>query len=248
MTVVRDNLIEQMVYRTALCCIAAFGTLLTFRFFYTVYEDVELWDFIRRADDLNLNFLKYYTNLSNWFAFAVSVIVLKDNVKRVKAGERRGHNKAVPVLKFMTTVMILVTFVVYSTMLESPFTLRYWRNIYSLTCHIFVPVLFVLDFFLYDEHRTVKVYYPLLSMIIPLIYAICILIAGACIPDFKYPYFCLDVNRFGYGGVALWMLAFIAGFAVLGYLLWLYDKRVKVGGKWKHDFSRIDKKKEETES
>ena len=235
-----------MVFRVVLCCVSALATLLTFRFFYNVYADIELWEFVKTGDDLNLDFLKYYTNLSNWFVFVVSVIVLADNVKRVKAGERRGHNKAVPVLKFMTTVMILLTFIVYSTMLESPFTLRYWRNLYSLVCHIFAPVLFVLDYMLYDEHRTVKVYYPLLSMIVPLVYAFAVLVVGSCIPDFKYPYFLLDVSRFGYGGVALWMLAFIAGYALLGYLLWLYDKLIKVNGKWRLDFSRIKLKNETT--
>lgn len=229
----KDDLFKQMIYRIVLCCVSGLATLLTFRFFHNVYANVELWDFVRRTDDLDLQFLKYYTNISNWFVFAVSVVVCNDTVKRVRAGETHGHNRVIPALKFMTTVMIFVTFFVYSTMLENPFTLRYWRNLYSLACHVFAPVLFVLDFFLFDEHHTVKWYYPLLSLIVPFIYCVYILILGACIKDFKYPYFFLDVSRYGYGGVALWVLAFLAGFLLFSYLFWLYDKLEKVDGKWK---------------
>ena len=193
-----------MIYRIVLCCVAGLATLLSFRFFHNVYTNDKAWDFVRGVSDLNLDFLKYYTNISNWMVFGVSVAVLADNVKRVRAGEKYGHNRVAPALKFMTTVMIAVTFLVYSTMLENPFTIRYWRNLYNLSCHVFSPVLFVL-----------------------------------CIPDFKYPYFFLDVNKYGYAAVGLGVLAFVAGFLIIGYLLWLYDKIVKVNGKWKLNFSPV---------
>ncbi|MDE7163743.1 MAG: Pr6Pr family membrane protein [Clostridia bacterium] len=234
----KNSLFTQMIYRIVLCCVAGLATLLSFRFFYNVYTNDSTWDFVKGVSDLNLNFLKYYTNISNWLVFGVSVAVLADNVKRVRAGEKYGHNRVVPALKFMTTVMIAVTFLVYSTMLENPFTIRYWRNLYNLSCHVFSPVLFVLDFMLFDEHRTVKVYYPVLGLIFPLIYFFYILLLGACIPDFKYPYFFLDVDKYGYGIVGLGVLAFTAGFLIIGYLLWLYDKLIKVNGKWKLVFSR----------
>lgn len=229
----------QMIYRIVLCCVAGLATLLSFRFFHNVYTNDKAWDFVRGVSDLNWDFLKYYTNISNWMVFGVSVAVLTGNVKRVRAGEKYGHNRVAPALKFMTTVMIAVTFLVYSTMLENPFTIRYWRNLYNLSCHVFSPVLFVLDYLLFDEHRTVKFYYPLLGLVFPLIYFFYILLLGACIPDFKYPYFFLDVNKYGYAAVGLGVLAFVAGFLIIGYLLWLYDKIVKVNGKWKLNFSPV---------
>lgn len=239
----KDNLQTQMIYRIVLCCVAGLATLLTFRFFHNVYVDSKnpQWEWIKTLEGFDWQFLKYYTNISNWFVFAVSVIVLNDNVKRVKAGETHGHNRVVPKLKFITTVMILVTFMVYNFTLESPFTIRYWRNLYSLTCHVFAPILFILDYFLFDEHKQVKWYYPLMSTIIPLVYVVYILVLGACIKDFRYPYFFLDVARYGYGGVALWVLGITAVFIGLGYLLWLYDKLVKVDGKWKLDLPRRKK-------
>ncbi|MCD8040272.1 MAG: hypothetical protein LUF82_02015 [Clostridia bacterium] len=98
-----NNLLTQMIYRIVLCCVSALAVLLSFNVFYAG----------QGANDLTWEFLKYYTNISNYFVFAVSVIVLADNVKRVRSGEKYGYNKKIKNLKFMTTVMILVTFLVY---------------------------------------------------------------------------------------------------------------------------------------
>lgn len=239
----KKNLTTQLIFRIVLCCVSGLATLLSFRFFHNVYKDVPEFDFVRRLDDLDWQFLKYYTNISNWCVFAVSVAVLVATVKKVRSGETEGFVNVIPVLKFITTVMITITFIGYNFMLESPFTLRFWRNLYSLTCHVAAPVLFVLDYMLFDEHRKIKVYYPLLAMIFPFVYAMLILLVGACVPDFVYPYFFLNVNRYGYGGVALWILMFVAIFALVGYLYWLYDKLVKKDGKWRLDFSPVGNKK-----
>lgn len=229
----KNNLLVQMIYRIVMCCVSALAVLLTFHIFYVGDS----------PHDINWYILTMYTHISNYFVFAVSVIITVDNVRRVKAGEREGHNKKVRSLKFMTTVMILVTFLIYSILLGKPYTLDFWRRLDNLAYHVFAPLLFILDFFLFDEHRTVSVFDPLKSLIIPLVYVAYILILGACVPDFKYPYFFLDVNKLGYGGVILWVFILVVVFTVLGYLMWLYDKIVKVNGKWKLDFSPLKKKK-----
>ena len=223
-----NNLFTQMIYRMVLCFISALGVLLTFGVFYEGLG----------ASSFTWEFLKYYTNISNYFVFVVTVIVLVDNVKRVKNGERTGHNKKVRTLKFMTTIMIMVTFLVYTILLGDPFSKEFWTNLGNLTKHVFAPILFILDFFLFDEHRTVGVFDPLMSVIIPLIYVVYIFILGAVIKDFEYPYFFLDVNDIGYGGVAVWVVVLLVVFIAIGYLMWLYDKLVKVDGKWKLCFSK----------
>lgn len=228
-----DNLLTQMIYRIVTCCVSALAVLLTFRFFHNFYGSSALWEFALSLDDLDWGFLKYYTNLSNWFVFGVSVTVLADNVKRVRAGERYGYNRVIPALKFATTVMIFVTFAVYNFSFESVFALRYWRNLYNLTCHLFAPLLFVFDFVIFDEHGTAKAYYPLVSLILPLTYVAGILIVGACVEGFGYPYAFLDVNRFGYAKVFLFVSALVAVFTLVGYLMWLYNRLVRVDGKWR---------------
>ncbi|MCD7729375.1 MAG: Pr6Pr family membrane protein [Clostridia bacterium] len=228
-----NNLLTQMIYRIILCCVSALAVLLTFNIFYVG----------QGANDLTWEFLKFYTNISNYFVFAVSVIVLADTVKRVRNGEKYGYVTKVKTLKFMVTVMILVTFLVYAILLGDPISVNFWRNIGNLSYHVFAPVLFILDYFLFDEHKTHSVFAPLYSLIIPLIYVGYIFILGAAIDNFEYPYFFLDVNDLGYGGVMVWVLILLVVFTVLGYLMWLYNRLVKVDGKWKLDFSGIRKAK-----
>ena len=179
-----------MIYRIILCCVSALAVLLTFGVFYAGKD----------ADSLTFasptwEFLKYYTNLSNYFVFGVSVVVLADNVKRVFAGEKEGYNKKIRTFKFMTTVMILVTFLVYLILLGDPFSAAFWRNIGNLSYHFFAPILFILDYFLFEEKKTISVFAPLYSLVIPLVYVCYVFILGAAVPNFEYPYFFLDVNK-----------------------------------------------------
>ncbi len=223
------NLTTQMIYRIILCCVSALGVLLTFDIFYVG----------QGANDLSWEFLKYYTNISNYFVFVVSVIVLCHNVKRVYSGEKEGYNEKIHNLKFITTIMILVTFLVYIILLGEPFTADFWRNLGNLSYHVIAPVLFILDYFLFEKKKSVSVFAPLLSTIIPLIYVVYIMILGAVIPNFEYPYFFLDVNNLGYGGVAVWVTILVIIFIALGYVLWLFNRLVKENGKWKIDFKNI---------
>ncbi len=225
----RNNLLTQMIYRMILCCVSGLAVLLTFNIFYAGQD----------ASSLTWEFLKYYTNISNYFVFAVSVVVLADNVKRVYAGEKEGYNKKLRTLKFMTTVMILVTFLVYCILLGDPFSADFWRNIGNLSYHVFAPVLFILDYFLFEEKKSISVFAPLLSIVIPLIYVCYTFILGAAIDGFEYPYFFLDVNDLGYGGVMVWVVILVAVFTVLGYLLWLYNRVVKKDGKFRLDLQNI---------
>ncbi len=225
----RDDLLTQMIYRIVLCCVSALAVLFSFNLVYVGQGPFEpSWETF-----------KYYTCISNYFVFAVSVIVLADNVRRVRAGERRGHNNKIRLFKFMTTVMILVTFLVYCVLLADPFTAGFWRDLGNLSYHVFAPLLFLLDFFLFDEHRTLNVFAPLWSVIIPLAYVAYIFLLGACVPDFVYPYFFLDVNALGYGGVMGWVAILLVVFLALAYLMWAYDKLVKKDGRWKFDFSPL---------
>lgn len=225
----RKNLMTQMIYRMVLCCVSALAVLLTFNVFYVGHEPYKItWEF-----------LKYYTNLSNYFVFAVSVIVLADTVKKVRSGEKEGFSNKVRMLKFMTTVMILVTFLVYIILLGEPFTADFWRNLGNLSYHVFAPLLFIIDYFLFDEKKSISVFAPLFSLIIPLVYVCYIFILGAAVPNFEYPYYFLDVNVLGYGGVTVWIVILVAVFTVLGYLLWLYNRIVIEDGKLKIDFKNL---------
>jgi hypothetical protein len=39
-----------------------------------------------------------------------------------------------------------------------------------------------------------------------------------------YPYFFLNVERLGFGGVALWVIILVIIFIALGYILFMFDR------------------------
>lgn len=224
----RKNLLAQLIFRVILCVVSAFAVLLSLGVFYIGANG---------GNHFTWNFVKYYTNISNYFVFAVSVIVLHDTVKRVRGGETEGYNRKIRTFKFMTVVMILVTFLVVIFLLDSPLKATYWRNVGNMSYHFLAPLLFILDYILFDEKRTISVLAPLYGLIIPLVYVGYVFILGAAVPNFEYPYFFLDVHTLGYGGVCLWVLGLLGVFTVLGYLLWFWNRLDKIDGKWKFDFT-----------
>ncbi len=224
------NLVTQLIYRVVLCVVSAFACLLSLGIFYIG---------VNGGNTFSWGFLKFYTNISNYFVLAVSIVVLADTVRRVRRGETEGYNEKLRTFKFMTVVMILVTFLVVIFLLDSPLHASYWRNIGNMAYHFLAPLLFILDYIFFDEKRTLSVLAPLYSLVIPLVYVAYIFLLGAIVPDFEYPYFFLDVNTLGYGGVLLWILGLLVVFAALGYLLWLWNRLYRADGKWKFDFRNI---------
>ena len=225
----RKNLVVQLIYRTVLCCVSFLAVLLSFRVFYAGQGPTEpSW-----------TILIYYTNLSNYSVFVCSLVGLIETARRVLRGEREGYQRMWRTFKFMNVVMILVTFLVVIFLLNSPLEVDYWVNIGNMSYHCLAPLLFVFDYILFDEKCTLSVFAPLYGVIPPLIYVGYIFVLGACISDFPYPYFFLNVAELGYGGVCLWVLALLAIFLVLGYLLWLWNRFDTVDGKRKLDFQGI---------
>ena len=236
----RKNMLAQLIFRVILCVVSAFAVLISLGIFYLNGNG---------GNGFSWGFLKYYTNLSNYLVFIVSVIVLSDTVKRVKNGEREGYNRKIRTFKFMTVVMILVTFLVVIFLLDSPLKASYWLNVGNMSYHFMAPLLFILDYLLFDEKCTITVLAPLYSLILPLIYVGYVFILGAVVPNFEYPYFFLNVNELGYSGVLLWTLALMGVFTVLGYLLWLFNRFEKVDGKWRLNVKNVlfPLKKQETD-
>ncbi len=230
-----DDLRIQMVYRIIFCCVSALGCLLSIHFFTTESD----MDYFRISD----NFWQMYTDLSNYYIFIIGVIVTAYTVKRVFRGETRGNNEVVQTLKFCGVIMILVTFLVYNILLGDVTSPAFWNNIGNLCYHVAAPILFIVDWFIFDKHKTVKILDPVKTVIMPLIYVVYILIYGAICRAydfaFEYPYFFLNVDDLGYGGVCLWVLALLVVFAALGYLFFVYDKLVKRDGHWKLDFKDL---------
>ena len=88
---------------------------------------------------------------------------------------------------------------------------------------------------MFYEHGKIKWKLPLLSALFPLLYLVYVY-AHAALWGFDssvlnyagtdpiiYPYFFLNPERVGVGGIVTWVLALLAGFIILGYIFMLID-------------------------
>ncbi|MDE6613770.1 MAG: Pr6Pr family membrane protein [Clostridia bacterium] len=233
--VICDSLLTQAIYRIVFCVISALGCVLSLGFFDQVFG----------SDDFTISndFWQYYTNLSNYYCLGIGIAVCAGTVKKLRKGETHGYNTVAPTFKFLGVVMIMVTFLVYCILLGEPNKLKFWNSLGNLCYHVVAPIMFIVDFFIFDKHRQVKILDPIKCTFMPLGYVVYILIYGAICraadAKFEYPYFFLNVDKLGYGGVVGWVAILVVVFIAVGYLLFLYDKLIKENGKWKLDFKNL---------
>lgn len=218
-----DSLFAQMIYRGIFLVLSAGAVALTFA----------------GSDGFNAGTFLYYTSWSNWLIFAVTIAVFAGTVKRYARGETHGHNEALRFLKANATVLIFVTFAVYAFVLpDAPLIAKadYWTDISNLLKHFICPLMFVFDWILFDAHGIVKVSWPFKGLILPLIYCIAVEaragiyagMSGGTIPEAElgnyFPYFFLDFQTLGVGGLFMWIGILICVFTALGFVVFGVDK------------------------
>ena len=123
--------------------------------------------------------------------------------------------------------MIIVTFAIYNFVLAKDRTAMQNLSIRSLLLHIVLPVMFVLDWVLFYKKKQIKWFYPLITLVAPAIYAAFVFIR-AWIYGGKgvniYPYFFLNPNTVGIGGLFMWFGILFAVFTSLGFIIYGLDK------------------------
>lgn len=204
----------QLVFQTFFCAFAIIG----------IPASMGLFDY-----NFKPNFYVQFTNLSNYFCICVMLI---EFIQTLRKNEDSFVSKC-PKLKFIGVLSILLTFVVYN------FLFSFYRKTYlsfkveSILFHIVLPIMYILDWFLFYEKKKVKWYYPLLSCIFPILYIVFIYIrAWYCNFDksvqYLYPYFFLDLEELGLLGVVSWLVLLLFCFIVVGYVFLYIDRNKKV--------------------
>ena len=211
------NRTAQLIFQSFFCAIGLVGIVASFG----IFEDVlnPRWDFY-----------VHFTNLSNYFCIG---IVFAELVQTAKKKEDSFVTTA-PLIKFIFILAILLTFLVFNFLLAG----RPDRNpqdnwrVASISFHVILPVMYVLDWVLFYEHKKVKWFYPLISPVIPVVYVIFVY-SRAAIVNFNpqvaylYPYFFLNLDNLGVAGVARWLVILLIGFIALGYIFYGIDKLIK---------------------
>jgi hypothetical protein len=82
------------------------------------------------------------------------------------------------------------------------------------------------DWLLFDKKGRLKKLDPVKWLLIPLAYFAFAMVRAqfsTFAADNRYPYFFIDIDKYGVGQVALNVLVVGAGFAVLGYVIYFVD-------------------------
>ncbi|MDR1804003.1 MAG: Pr6Pr family membrane protein [Treponema sp.] len=188
--------------------------------------------FIRQSS-FHSESLIYYTNLSNLLCFLYFIPL----VARMAIHLRDDSNAAVtlfPRLKGAFTLMMTITMLVYHFVLMGGNVPAYdgtQRWLANALLHYAAPAMVILDWVLFDPRRVFRVFDPLLWLLIPLLYAIFTLIRAEVGGEMggrgsRFPYFFLDVDAIGWGGMLAYVGAFAVVFAALGYIMLLLDRKV----------------------
>ena len=214
----------QLIFYTIYCTLGIVGSIACLG----IFDDIKTfrWDFY-----------VYFTNISNFLCLGVMFAALIETVKK----KDDGYVSAAPLLKFIGMLGILLTFIVFNTMLAGAADRDpqlNWR-IGSLLFHVVLPIMYVADWFLFYERKKCKWYYPLASIGFPLAYVLFLLIqavmlkfdssiltpTGAKTP-LIYPYFFVNLEKEGLM-VLVWIVALAAVFAAVGYAFYGLDRLIK---------------------
>ena len=215
------NRTTQLVFQTVYCTLGLVGCVAC----------LGIFDNIRA---IRWDFYVHFTNISNFLCFGVMLAALIQTAKK----KEDSYVSAVPMLKFIGILGILLTFLVFNIMLagaEGRDPQANWR-VGSLCFHVVLPVLYIADWFLFYERRKCKWYYPIVSIVFPLAYVVFLLIqaiilkfdTSILIPTTTtpliYPYFFVNLDTQGVSGVLMWVGILSIAFVAVGYLLFGLDR------------------------
>lgn len=207
----------QLIFQSFFCAIGLIGIVASLG----IFDDIT---------NLRLDFYVHFTNISNYLCIG---IVFAELIHTAKKSEN-SYVSTAPFFKFIGVLGILLTFLVFNFLLagrpdRDP--QANWR-ISSISFHVILPVMYMLDWILFYEHKKLKWFQPILSVVFPLLYVAFVFIRAAIVnfnPEvpYLYPYFFLNLDTLGVAGVAKWVAILFVGFIALGYIFYGIDKIIK---------------------
>ena len=214
------NRTAQLIYQTIYCTLGLVGSVACLG----IFDDIKnfRWDFYT-----------YFTNLSNFLCLGVMLVALIQTIKK----KEDSYVSAAPLLKFIGVLGILLTFLVFNIMLagqEGRDPQLNWR-IGSICFHVVLPIMYILDWFLFYERKKTTWRYPIASISFPLGYAVFLLIHAAILgfdtsiltptgATLIYPYFFVNLETQGVPGVLMWIGILSAAFIAIGFAFFGLDR------------------------
>lgn len=184
--------------------------------------------FFPKSGFMDADTIWYYTIQSNIFVMIVAAISLFFEFHKLKG---KSIPNAIYTLRFVCTVDITLTFLVFSLMLTPIFikdnNTAYLLSIGNLCVHNLLPLAAIFDWCFFGKSNHIKTKQILLALIFPFFYCVLMLIRsflGITISGNLVPYFFLDYQASGWLkigkngiGVIYWII--ILALALVGMCL-----------------------------
>ena len=169
---------------------------------------------------LDIETAYYFTYQSNILVIVYFILDIFNIIKKKET--------FYPRFKGAVTMSITVTFLVYHFLLSTTSGklegIDYIRNI---ILHYIVPIMTIFDYIIFDKKGIYKIIDPILWLIIPILYFVFVLIRARVGSPFSdgsyYPYFFVDIDKYGLKIVLRNVFFITLFFAVLGYIEYFID-------------------------
>ena len=184
-----------------------------------------------QSDNLIESF-SYYTLQSNLLIFIFFSVLLALEIKKIP------YNRQLVIIKLVLTVGIFITFLIYHFALRPVITNLnpddyVVGDIRDILLHYAVPIMVFIDFIAFPQKLKLRWTDPLWVSVQPISYLLYTIIYTSLgglyhLGDevYVYPYFFLDVARYGYLGVILWSLTILMFYFIIGYLLTFFTNHI----------------------
>ena len=178
----------------------------------------------------------FYTTQSNILICGLFVYFLVKTILDYRKNGRYGFSSYAPRLHMYFTVAIIITFLVFWTMLAPTlsFGSSYLLTFDNLSVHTITPLLAVADYILFTKSGHLKKRDIFICMIIPVIYFIQATILGFSGVEYYvldevtyyFPYFFIDYYNTG-ALVAVYVVVILAFFMLLAFGMYMLDRKWK---------------------
>lgn len=174
----------------------------------------------------------FFTVQSNIFIILMAFLFLGHEVISLIT-KKYFTNQIMIHIKFVATVAITITFIVFFTMLAPLMGMDYLLSFNNFSLHAIVPILAIVDFFLFDADINLTYPKSLIGGAMPLYYVFFVYIG---VPlnfqyseNLKFPYFFLDYEKNGFFfekgfGVVFWIITMLIGIFALCLLFCFFIK------------------------
>ena len=175
----------------------------------------------------------FFTVQSNIFIMLIALLFLINEVELL-ISKKNYINQVFLHIKYVATIAITITFIVFFTMLAPLMGMDYLLSFKNFSLHAIVPILAIVDFFLFDKDIQLTYKSSLLATIPPVCYVVFVYV-GAIFKiqyakNLYYPYFFLNIDTNGFFfekgtmGIIPWIIILLGFIIGLGCLYCLFMK------------------------